>query len=116
MIGKFGKLGTAGVLSLAVLAAGRACAEAPCEDGAVGKHAKCPKPSYSPLHYWVPAVDRCYAFYSGRPLHYIYAPVSYPTVPLHFQSTRYPCPPVPPAVFASNYPWFPTPPGVPMRQ
>jgi hypothetical protein len=108
MCGKLGKLWLVGVLSLLLMPATKASASG-LFDGWFGK--KCPPPSYSPCHYWVPAVDRVYAFYCHRPLQYIYPPDNYPMIPLNFQPVRYPCPPVDTAIFTANYPWFPKPPG-----
>jgi hypothetical protein len=108
MFGKWGKVGLAGLLGMCLLA-GRALADVDA-DGDGSTRGKCPKPSYSPIHYWLPAVDRIRAFYCRRPLVYIYPPEQFPWAPLVFEGVHYRCEPVPPAVYTANYPWFPKPP------
>jgi hypothetical protein len=114
MLGKLGRLWPVGVLGVCCLLPGAAGAWPLACDGGDGN--KCPKPSYSPLHYWVPSADRFYAFHCRRVLVYIFPKDSYPGLPIYFIPIRYKCPPVPPAVFTSNYPWFPQPPGASSQQ
>jgi hypothetical protein len=112
MLGNLGRLVRMGVLAVPLLLPGAAGAW-PYTDGG-GK--KCPKPSYSPLYYWVPACDRFYAFHCRRVMAYIFPKDYFPGLPIYFIPIRYKCPPVPPAVFTSNYPWFPQPPGASSQQ
>jgi hypothetical protein len=108
-----GKLWRLGILGVGLLLPATAGAWPAAEDGH-GK--KCPKPSYSPLHYWVPETDRLYAFFCRRRMEYIFPKDYYPELPIYFIPIRYKCPPVPPAVFTANYPWFPKPPGTSAQQ
>jgi hypothetical protein len=104
MVGRCGKMWAAALVWAA--ATMPAWAGDPNEGG--HKH-RCPPPSYTPLHYWLPTAYRLHEIH--RPWQYTYPVDQFPMVPLHFESTRYPCPPVPPAVFTANYPWYPQPPG-----
>jgi hypothetical protein len=61
----------------------------------------CPKPSYSPLHYWVPSLYRANACIHGPKLS-MYAPDRAPGLPARVQVIRFPCPAADPATFYSN--------------
>src|SRR3954451_15317098 len=63
----------------------------------------CPPPSYSPLHYWAPALFRLSnrLHSPGLPAH---APDCYPHLPPPgYREFAYPCPPVDPAAAADRY-------------
>jgi hypothetical protein len=83
---------------LAGLILGAALA-APAQAGPVlFPYKDCPKPSYTPAHYWLPGIYRNLACLCG--LHEpLYAPLRYPEVPLNIQVTPFPCPSVDPAFF-----------------
>jgi hypothetical protein len=51
----------------------------------------CPPPSYSPCHYWTPAVVRLYEDHHGPALH-PYAPNTHPDIPPTFLFYKYRCP------------------------
>jgi hypothetical protein len=108
MTGKVGRLCRVGVVGVGLLLPATAGAW-PFFDGTHPK--KCPKPSYSPLYYWVPACDRFYAFHCRPRMKYIFPKDYYPELPIYFVPIPYRCVPVPPEIFTSNYPWFPKPPG-----
>jgi hypothetical protein len=59
---------------------------------------QCPPSSYSPCHYWTPAVYRWRAYHhcSGQ---YLYAIDRFPEMPPTYQIIKYPCRAVDPAVY-----------------
>jgi hypothetical protein len=68
----------------------------------------CPRPSYSPLHYWTPSLYTCYAYHHDQ--RGVYATqYRYPEVPNSYRIIRYPCPAAPPEP-------PPAPDGYPARQ
>ncbi len=56
----------------------------------------CPKPCYSPFHYWTPQLYRVYAC-CHNPHEPIYAVDRCPEIQPGYQVQTFPCPPVPPA-------------------
>jgi hypothetical protein len=58
--------------------------------------ADCPRPSYSPFHYWTPSLYRANAYFHGPHLG-MYAPNREPGIPPRYQINSYPCPAVDPA-------------------
>jgi hypothetical protein len=82
------------VLTVGLLLPARGSAGAQCGP-ADGRKPACPQGSYSPLHYWAPAVFEARACL--RPLAMpLWAP-GYSPVPPHYQIIKYPCPMVDPA-------------------
>jgi hypothetical protein len=77
-------------------------------------HDDCPKPDYSPLHYWAPTLYRCRAYHHDP--QYIYPPLLEPRITPGCHIQRFPCPPVPPAVSAADYPVPPIRPGPPATE
>ena len=69
---------------------------------AAGEHHHCPKPSYSPVHYWAPTLYRVYACFHGPQVPLV-APVRCLPVGGNGRIVRYPCPPVDPAHYDSPY-------------
>ncbi|HXG10848.1 MAG TPA: hypothetical protein VNK04_13905 [Gemmataceae bacterium] len=61
----------------------------------------CPKPSYSPFHYWTPSLYRVGAHFHG-PVVPLYAPDQAPGLEPRIQILRFPCPAVYPADFYSG--------------
>jgi hypothetical protein len=64
----------------------------------------CPKPSYSPLHYWTPTL------YSGASLlnphpGYLYAQDRHPDVPKNVIRTPFPCPTALPVAVPYSFPF-----------
>jgi hypothetical protein len=85
-------------VGLCAAAAGRADSQVeprPC-DGAV-----CPGNSYSPCHYWTPAVYRWRAWHHC-PGQYLYATDRFPEMPPTYQIIKYPCRAVDPAAYYGN--------------
>jgi hypothetical protein len=64
--------------------------------------AGCPKPSYSPLHYWTPSLCRAGAIIFHHPRESLYAPDRAPGIPARSQVIRYPCPQVDPTMLYPN--------------
>lgn len=62
----------------------------------------CPHTSYSPLHYWTPALYRLHACLHG-PKAPTYAPDRFPCVPPTYKIIRYPCPAVDPATLVNDW-------------
>lgn len=56
----------------------------------------CPKPSYSPAHYWTPSLFRINACIHG-PRVDLYAPDRVPGIPPRYQIQPFPCPATDPA-------------------
>jgi hypothetical protein len=54
-------------------------------------HRDCPPSSYSPCHYWTPALYRVCAAVHGPKLG-VYPPDRFPSVPPNYLIIRYPCP------------------------
>jgi hypothetical protein len=66
------------------------------------QHLHCPKPSYSPLHYWTPTLYRVAACLHGPHVPLI-APVRCLPAGGNGRIVPYPCPPVDPAHYDSPY-------------
>lgn len=62
--------------------------------GSCSGSAGCPRATYSPIHYWAPALDRLY-WHCHCPGLSVHAPPS--PIPPRFLDLRFPCPPVDPA-------------------
>jgi hypothetical protein len=56
----------------------------------------CPPPSYSPCHYWTPALYRIHACLHG-PKVSVYPPDRFPSTPPRYEITPYHCPAADPA-------------------
>jgi hypothetical protein len=52
--------------------------------------------SYTPLHYWTPALTRLHEYFHGPKLD-VYPPDRHPEIPPTYTNLRYPCPAVDPA-------------------
>lgn len=75
--------------------------------------AGCPRATYSPTHYWAPALNRLYWHCRGPEIS-VYPPA--PPIPPCYQDARFPCPPVDPATLPRNLalvPVCPEPPVAP---
>jgi hypothetical protein len=91
------------VLLAALLLAGLA---APARaDSLLGEHLRrhknCPKPSYSPVHYWAPTLVRVRAHFHG-PRVSPYVPDRHPGDPADMAIIKYPCPAVDPAALVGD--------------
>jgi hypothetical protein len=72
--------------------------------------AGCPRASYSPIHYWAPALNRLY-WHCQTPSVGVYAPPS--CVPPRYLDVRFPCPAVDPAYLPRNQSLATPPPAPP---
>jgi hypothetical protein len=69
----------------------------------------CPKPSYSPLHYWAPSLYRARAYTNPYPPG-LYATDHFPGVPFGYNVQTFPCPAADPAALPYSYPFTVSPP------
>src|SRR5262249_15031909 len=74
----------------------------PIFDAVCHRQGDCPKPSYSPWHFWTPTLVRCYERRQGG-VQEFYTPTSFPEVGGNTRLLQYPCPGVEPAVAANEY-------------
>ena len=69
-------------------------------------HKDCPKPSYSPFHYWVPNAVRVYDCVCGPHLD-VYAPARHPEIQPDYVILRFPCPAAEPSATIIEAPLAP---------
>jgi hypothetical protein len=88
---RMGRL-TAAMVLVTVLVSARAATAGPLDFFC---HGDCPRPSYSPLRYWVPGLARLHDDCRGPKLN-VYPPDRHPEIPPNVTILKFPCPAVAP--------------------